>query len=780
MGSLILLLLIITRHVRPEQARVENSSSSESFVTEAESAETTGQTANTPIATEEDFTPREEKPVSLPVPPGIVRPEYVHSPSLSSPQQETEQEQPEQSPTVEELARAAAPDAVPFDPWKHGDRSQLAAESELRQQLAQARQAWDAENRRGAELRQSVQQNSERRDQLESQLARMTSTREEAERMVTAVRLQTRQQDQELRELSQQIERQAAELKESEETAQERQKKLEIVVYEGKSGIRRQPIFVECRAGEVIIHPEKISIPTQELEDVPVELSPLAVAIRALAGYRAEQDQPGAGHQPLDPYVLMIARPTGIAEYYGTGQVLTMHHIPFGYELIPQDRELYLGKSDPEARRVIVEALEQARKRYEQNQSRFGGVQARTQQNTPQEIPRRFLPGDIVHQRPAERSGAIPGRGAESPSAPQRPGSLSREQQERRPPGMIPPGPLPDSPTADPSGSFPPADRTAPQTPNSLAQQQRGPSREQERPERDPFSAATGTPPPRSVSDSWEQTLRELQRSATPAESVASPRDAGTFPSPPEPNHPREPGGFPEPGTFREPAGAEVTGKFPERSQELTDRSPGDFQRGQTAPDRPRFPTPEQEPVHSKEPTDSSREFTPATPQPEWTPSASSQTQAARGRASNSSDSTDSAPPVWGIPPATSRGSSGGGGSGNFGATTNGAIRLEQPVSVKIYSDGFQVGRQDFIACASDQSARRVRHLFVESLQQEVARWGEPPEGIEWLPRLRLQVAPGGSQLGFRLEQLATDFGLPSNTNVILQSSPNQTPRYFE
>ncbi len=772
MGSLILLLLIITRHVRPEQARVENSSSSELLVKEAEDPD---------AAEKSGLATPQEMPLSLPVPPGILRPEYVHSPPVSPPPRETDQEQSEQARAAEEMARAAAPDAVPFDPWKHGDRNQLAAESQLRQQLAQARQDRDAEARREAELRTTLQQEREKRGLLESQLARLTSTRETAERSLTATRLQTRQQDQELRQLSQQIERQAAELKESEESAQERQQKLEIVVYEGTSGVRRQPIFVECRAGEVIIHPEKISIPTQELEDVPVELSPLAVAIRALSVYRAEQNQQSSDNQPTEPYVLMIARPTGIPEYYGTGQVLTMHHIPFGYELIPQDRELYLGKADPEARRVMLEALEQARKRYEQNQSRFGGMQARSKQNTPQEIPRRFLPGDIVHQRPSERSGATPGRGAESPAAPHRAGSMPREQQERRPPGMIPPGPLPGSQQAPPSGSFPPAKRTAPQTPDSLAQQKGGSPPGRERSSQEPFSAATDTVLPRSVSDSWEQTLRELQRSETPAESLSGPaenlrdpRDAKSSLSDSDSNSPRNS------SELREPARSEMFGKFPESPQELTDSSQGDFRMGQTAPERPQFPAQQQTHASSGEPADQFRESTPAIPQPEWTPSADSQAQAARGRASNSSDSTASAPPVWGSPLTTSRGSSGG-GSGNFGASANqGAIRLEQPVSVKVFADGFQVGRQDFIACAPEQSTARVQRLFVESLQQEVARWGAPPEGIEWLPRLRLQVAPGGSRLGFRLEQLATDFGLPNNTKVILQNSPSQPPRYFE
>ncbi|MCA8984398.1 MAG: hypothetical protein R3C12_16690 [Planctomycetaceae bacterium] len=611
MGSLILLLLIITRHVRPEPAAHASRIADEITLPEAGSGPFETESSQEP----EPSIPAEEPPEWRDEPPAFESVVEV------SPMLEVAEEVAEQT----DIPEPEFPDAIPYSPLLHGDPQVIAEEEMLRKQIANGQREREMLAQELAKLRQTQQQEQARLKEIVDRLSRQASMKKQAEQESAQYLAENQSRQQEISTVAADISRKSRELQEVRTASEERQNKLEIVTYDGPAGIRRQPIFIECTSGEVIFHPEGVALSTHELEEYPVESSPLAYAVRALAAHRNKKQQ-----DSLEPYVLMIARPNGIKEFYGCGQILTVHRIPFGYELIAQDRELYLGKADAEARAILLEAFEEARRQSGQTPSRFAKMhqQAEATRNLPRELASR----------------------------------------------------LPESTGSPPSGS---------------ARTRSGPIR----------SAGPGTPP--------------------------APLPRGEFPR-------------------GEPRGASaLSGQAETRGTAI-----------------PRIPASESTPPALMEPA--SRDSDPVMagkPVPTSPPPAGSRASSA-GTARN-----------W--QSTNSRGNGGGLGNGSSGSASPG-IQIEQSIAVKVYLDGIQVGKQAFEPWREDVSSADLQRVLWGALEREQETWGPPPEGIEWQPVLNLQVAPGGTLMAYRLENLAAEWDLKTRATLILGNSPGRKDTIFE
>jgi hypothetical protein len=111
-----------------------------------------------------------------------------------------------------------------------------------------------------------------------------------------------------------------------------------LVPYLGKNGERRRPVYIECQANQVIVHPERI-VAKLDSWDGASQLGGLA---EKLSGrLKANSDE-----SKQKPYVLFLVRPDGIATYYRMMAALGVGNVDSGYELIDADWALDFGEGD--------------------------------------------------------------------------------------------------------------------------------------------------------------------------------------------------------------------------------------------------------------------------------------------------------------------------------------------------------------------------------------------------------------------------------------------------
>ncbi|NLE36538.1 MAG: hypothetical protein GX621_00775 [Pirellulaceae bacterium] len=147
--------------------------------------------------------------------------------------------------------------------------------------------------------------------------------------------------------------------------ATEQGRSYAVIPYEGPNGTRRRPIYIECRADAIILHPEGIVFQPSDFEGSPGPSNPLAVALRAAREYLLEAgrfDPVKAG----EPYPLLLVRPTGVHSYYAAREAMSSWESDFGYELIDEDWELRFDPADPKLAQLLQREINRSRLQMEQ------------------------------------------------------------------------------------------------------------------------------------------------------------------------------------------------------------------------------------------------------------------------------------------------------------------------------------------------------------------------------------------------------------------------------
>jgi hypothetical protein len=129
--------------------------------------------------------------------------------------------------------------------------------------------------------------------------------------------------------------------------ARERQT-YSVVPYKGKQGDSRRPIYVECAAAGVVFHPDRLALdPALSPYQVRAEVERRFVRQRELL--------PTGGDLPTDlrPYVMVLIRPAGVANYYALQAALRGSGVDFGYEFVDAD---WVFEFPEEESRSIVSA----------------------------------------------------------------------------------------------------------------------------------------------------------------------------------------------------------------------------------------------------------------------------------------------------------------------------------------------------------------------------------------------------------------------------------------
>ncbi|MHC2067834.1 zinc ribbon domain-containing protein [Bremerella sp. T1] len=150
-----------------------------------------------------------------------------------------------------------------------------------------------------------------------------------------------------------------AELEQVRKEIEGRKPAYALVPYDGQSGTRRQPIYIECTADRVIIQPEGIGLSGNDFQEPLGPGNPLAASLRTIREYRQSQGIPGQGN----PYPLLVVRPGGAESYAAAREALNGWDDEFGYELVDEDTKLAYPPADRFLAKQLIETVELARRR---------------------------------------------------------------------------------------------------------------------------------------------------------------------------------------------------------------------------------------------------------------------------------------------------------------------------------------------------------------------------------------------------------------------------------
>jgi hypothetical protein len=165
----------------------------------------------------------------------------------------------------------------------------------------------------------------------------------------------------ELERLREELAQAEAELEDGKHEADGRGPAFAIIPYQGGSGTRRRPIYLECTSQGVIVQPEGVLLGLDDLRPPHGPGNPLETVLRTIRSGLQETD--GYQHLSESPYPLLLVRPDGIASYALARAAMAGWDDRFGYELITADMPLAFPVSPPGLGTKIATALERARQR---------------------------------------------------------------------------------------------------------------------------------------------------------------------------------------------------------------------------------------------------------------------------------------------------------------------------------------------------------------------------------------------------------------------------------
>ncbi|NQT37667.1 MAG: hypothetical protein HQ581_09275, partial [Planctomycetes bacterium] len=241
-----------------------------------------------------------------------------------------------------------------------------------RRQRAEARIAqWDQALRTAQEELSAAQNRSDdagaHLEQLRRELAALEAAWNELQRTGAGDDQQRRTLEAELQRLAVEIEEAQEELDEARQEAADRPRSYAILPFDAVLGTYRRPVYIECRADEVIIQPEGIRLGEDDFPPGMLPGNPLDAAVHAVREYyRGQRTDEG---QSVLAYPLLLIRPEGIAAHGRTRQALRGWQADFGYEYIGSDWSMAYPAPDPvlaERLRLVVEEARRRQRAYQE------------------------------------------------------------------------------------------------------------------------------------------------------------------------------------------------------------------------------------------------------------------------------------------------------------------------------------------------------------------------------------------------------------------------------
>lgn len=137
-----------------------------------------------------------------------------------------------------------------------------------------------------------------------------------------------------------------------------------VIPYAGHNGTRRRPLYIECCIDGVFLQPEGVRLGPADFEGPPGPGNPLASALRAAREHLAMHGD-GSGDPDVQPYPLLLVRPSGVMAYYAAREAIVSWGNEFGYQFIDEEWDLEFPPADPALAAAETRAVEEARRRLE-------------------------------------------------------------------------------------------------------------------------------------------------------------------------------------------------------------------------------------------------------------------------------------------------------------------------------------------------------------------------------------------------------------------------------
>lgn len=135
-----------------------------------------------------------------------------------------------------------------------------------------------------------------------------------------------------------------------------------VVPYVGSNGTHRRPLYIECCIDGVFLQPEGVRLGPADFEGPPGPGNPLASALRAAREHIASA--PGeTGAPQMQPYPLLLVRPSGVMAYYAAREAIQSWGSEFGYQFIDEEWQLAYPPADPALAEAERRAVEESRRR---------------------------------------------------------------------------------------------------------------------------------------------------------------------------------------------------------------------------------------------------------------------------------------------------------------------------------------------------------------------------------------------------------------------------------
>ncbi|MCC7475498.1 MAG: hypothetical protein IT425_08890 [Pirellulales bacterium] len=149
------------------------------------------------------------------------------------------------------------------------------------------------------------------------------------------------------------------------EEAQKAPASYAVVPYEGPNGTFRRPMYVECVKEGVILQPEGVLVPANDLLPPYGAGNPLASTLRASRDYYVRLIPKEGQNRDTEPYPLLLVRPAGLVSFDRARQAIEAGDFDLGFELVEDDWKLKFPQPDINLASIQQVALQQARARQE-------------------------------------------------------------------------------------------------------------------------------------------------------------------------------------------------------------------------------------------------------------------------------------------------------------------------------------------------------------------------------------------------------------------------------
>jgi hypothetical protein len=173
------------------------------------------------------------------------------------------------------------------------------------------------------------------------------------------------QAEREVERLNQLIEESKKSIEKLQGEAEKAPSSYAVVPYEGPNGTHRRPMYVECVDDGVVLQPEGVRIPSEDLRPPYGPGNPLAATLRATRDHILKMYPKEGENRQTEPYPLLLVRAEGLVNFDRARQAIEGGDFDLGFELVEDSWKLKFPQADPQLASIQQTALVQARARQQ-------------------------------------------------------------------------------------------------------------------------------------------------------------------------------------------------------------------------------------------------------------------------------------------------------------------------------------------------------------------------------------------------------------------------------